>query len=651
MTHSSPKTRYRRALARSGRGVFNLIGARWLGSVALCGLTGFLAPGLARANDDCSLARISFETTTPVFALKGSLFGDRLYVQGDGSWTPRQIVAKATLPSGAAAVGCHVRVYPQAVDDGRFFYSDAQKTDQNGTVRGYWFADTNPDPVLVADNAQNIQQRATLAGHVSQLPFTAAGAHVRYINYKANGASDWRAFSVSMTPVTSGRYMYYAAMNWWGGYLGLQQTGTTFLAPHSRKLIMTLWDAGHGLPKVVNDPYKICGDAVAGTAEGDLLQCFSDYDFHLGETYTFTVRAEHVVSGALDYTLHLKGKNDSGFPDDFDVFTIRVPNPDDFYPSIPLSFLENYISGNPSCADVEQTLIIYSDIWYTPGKGGGQYPVTDVSFDRGLDAASGGSDVCFNYDYGDTDVLPVAGGFGGTAPNVKGFYMSTGGMDLVGPPEINDPYHYAGSHWTLNEPYFQITSNNALGQLAQSDQLGQLFADHAKIAAITQDGAWVGTIRLPDHVAEGSKFSLTVNSTLPVNLFANGSDRAFTKGESAELVFSHNQWFDQDAVIQTDYYVVPTDALSLLSNSSDYLKQLYLQHDSIEVDTADGAWTGRVILPTGIRNGSRFKLVVNSTWSVALNVDGSETEVAKGETAELTYRGGKWLEVKKSLSN
>ncbi|TPW28039.1 hypothetical protein FJU08_18525 [Martelella alba] len=594
------------------------------------------------AGEDCASARVAFEAPSQLFALQGSLFSDRLYVQGDETWTPTEIVAKATLPSGQPATDCHLHVYPRSEGDGRFFYSDGEETDENGVVRGYWFAETNPSAELVAENVATPSLHDTLKGAVPATPFANAGGHVRYIYYKTDGPHNWSTFSLDVTPVTSGHYMYYAAMFWTSGYLGLQQTRETFDAPHSRKLIMTLWDNGYGLPEVVRDPYGICGEAHQGTAEGDNLRCFSDYDFYLGDTYTFTVKAEHVVPDALDYTLHISGRNGSGFPEDFDVLTLRVPNRSDYYPPMPASFLEDYEAGYDSCADVQQTLIIYSNIWYTPAMGSGRHPISDVFFDRGYDAKAGGPDMCFNYDYGDTDILPVDSGFGGSQAKVDGFYMSTGGMDLVGSPQVGNYWDYAGADWKLDNPYLALTTYDQLQPLQSPDYLTELFVDHPKISVTTYDGGWLNTLILPDHVAEGSKFLLNVGSTLAVNLQFNGQTENITTGNTAELVYSDNRWMVQRIGAQQDYYVLPEGSLEKLDRSGDYLYEQFQNHQWIEADTADGNWVGAIVLPAGVEEQSRFKLVVNSTWAVDLQFGGKTQNVKHGETAELAYIDGQW---------
>ena len=98
-------------------------------------------------------------------------------------------------------------------------------------------------------------------------------------------------YAIDMTPLTEPLRTYYAAINWDGGYAGLQRRGSRF----DRQLQFSVWDRPEGPAVVVEEgPGVECTDF---GGEGTGAKCETEHPWAVGETFRFVV-TEEVELGA-----------------------------------------------------------------------------------------------------------------------------------------------------------------------------------------------------------------------------------------------------------------------------------------------------------------------------------------------------------------
>ena len=106
-------------------------------------------------------------------------------------------------------------------------------------------------------------------------------------------------YSIDMTPLAEPAGTYYAAMNWDGGYVGLQRAGSRY----DRQLQFSVWDAPDGgAARVVARGDDVVCSRFGG--EGSGRKCELNYPWRAGNTYRFEV-TEEALNGASLLTLHV----------------------------------------------------------------------------------------------------------------------------------------------------------------------------------------------------------------------------------------------------------------------------------------------------------------------------------------------------------
>ena len=170
------------------------------------------------------------------------------------------------------------------------------KTDRAGRISARWVAGWPGEGILsltVADSVSQTMTRLPVLSTESRNP--PAGALAIWMN---NGDAS-EGYSVDLTPLTEPPGTYYAAMNWDGGYAGLQRAGSRF----DRQLQFSVWDVpGVGGAQVVQP-----GDGVICTpfgGEGTGRKCELEYPWSVGSTYRFEV-TETEMEGGSAMTLHV----------------------------------------------------------------------------------------------------------------------------------------------------------------------------------------------------------------------------------------------------------------------------------------------------------------------------------------------------------
>lgn len=106
-------------------------------------------------------------------------------------------------------------------------------------------------------------------------------------------------YSLDLTPLTDPRGTYYAALNWDGGYAGLQRAGSRY----DRQLQFSVWDdpAGRAAQVVALGADVVCGPF---GGEGTGQKCELNYPWRGGSTYRFEVTEEDLDGGSA-LTLHV----------------------------------------------------------------------------------------------------------------------------------------------------------------------------------------------------------------------------------------------------------------------------------------------------------------------------------------------------------
>lgn len=105
-------------------------------------------------------------------------------------------------------------------------------------------------------------------------------------------------FSVDLTPLTDPSHTYYAAMQWDGGYTGLQRGGSRYL----HQLQFSVWDSPAGDAAVVETGVGVECRVFGG--EGTGYACELEYPWNTGKTYRFEMREEESGGGSV-ISLHV----------------------------------------------------------------------------------------------------------------------------------------------------------------------------------------------------------------------------------------------------------------------------------------------------------------------------------------------------------
>ncbi len=106
-------------------------------------------------------------------------------------------------------------------------------------------------------------------------------------------------YSIDLTPLAEPHGTYYAAIQWDGGYAGLQRGGTRY----DRQLQFSVWDAPGG----VDARLIRSGDGAVCSpfgGEGTGRKCELHYPWRVGATYRFEVTEEELDGGSA-MTLHV----------------------------------------------------------------------------------------------------------------------------------------------------------------------------------------------------------------------------------------------------------------------------------------------------------------------------------------------------------
>lgn len=481
-------------------------------------LSGCQHPPLRAVPDQCSSAQLESTTSTSLHALQGSLFSEKLYVQGDPNWKPTPISFLVKSSGGLPLSGCLVKIYPETKEDGQFFFKSAEQfSDASGKVTGWWVSGKKEDAKLRAVIVHNPTATISLTGKVSAEAFRNL-VPAPSLRYGVAGQS-WQSIKVLATPLHSADATYFQLANWNGGYVGLQQTDN-----EAKKLNFTIWRTAEGIPTILEDHGANC-KLNEESAEGTFVQCFTDYPWSVGSTYTFQITATP-AGNSLDYSLHVNNVS---------YATIRVPVSLGFHPSMPAAFVEQFAHDQYSCLAAEERSIKLQASYTKPNETT-ELPITSTYLSRPYDPAYGHGSLCFNYAYGTLDDMALL-----QTSIQPGFFISAGGNRLISEP-ADGAVGLPGKSIVLPIKFYYINTQAEMDSLKVTEYFEELLARNHNLSVNTSDRNWLPTFTLPEHVAEGSRFNLSCYSAYATSVMAGGVNHPVAQGENIDFIFANGGW-------------------------------------------------------------------------------------------------------------
>ncbi len=465
--------------------------------------------------EKCLAGTITPVTTGSLYALSGSLFSDVLYVQGNGDWKPTNIQFKIEDKEKNPIEGCYIYVRPQLSDEyptiqpsTTIYFPENSVSDENGLVSGYWESRLGTSGILLASLLSNTTDTTEIHGVISTESFRNDAPAV-YLGFGSDYT--WKEFNIDITILEGSNPTFWQIANWFGGYVGLQQADWK----EEKKLIFSIWKTKLGNATLLtNDSYCV----PMTDSEGTFIHCLMDYVWEYGNTYTFKVTAEHNVANAIDYTVYVNEKGSSNITT---VATIRQPQPEDYYPGSPSSFIEQWTNNQFSCMAIQQRTAIYSNITAIKPNETEPFPITEVHFSRPYIASYGQGSLCFNYLYGNLATIPLESLTDTPLAITEGFVAGVGGKIIAYPSDGGA--QAALPDIPLTNTYYQISNTELLNKITvESNYLSQLLFEHNKIQLILSEE--ISPIKLPNEANHLNLINVVNNTTSTITIIDNNSN-------------------------------------------------------------------------------------------------------------------------------
>ena len=240
------------------------------------------AVGTATVTVTQTIAAVALEPAGPILTQAGTKGTDT-------------IVAAALDGGGSPVAGASYRWSTDRHSG--WVYPPEGTTNAVGRFQGTWVAGWPGEGTLsvtVENGFSRVTEELTTRSttHVNPPP---AHATVWIRNWNNPSAG----YSIDMTPLTDPARTYYAAIQWDGGYTGLQSGGI----PFGRQLQFSVWDApGHGDAEFVASASDVVCTPFGG--EGTGINCEMHYPWDVGSAYRFEVTEEEMNGGSA-ITLHV----------------------------------------------------------------------------------------------------------------------------------------------------------------------------------------------------------------------------------------------------------------------------------------------------------------------------------------------------------
>ena len=230
-------------------------------------------------------AQVAIGSNVPVVTISGPAAATRT-----GWASPTSIAVQVrdawSRPVSQAAVSWSL---PAA---GGWLFPNAATTASDGSASAAWIAGTVPGVVTVTGTANGSSAQAVGTYAVSVLPTP---------QYNAIGTTFWvpagtsaAGFRIDVTPLSEPTETYYAAIQWNGGYTGIQRGGSIF----DRQLQFSAWNNDAGSAAVVDSASSHLRCFVFGN-EGTGIGCSMSYPWQVGKTYRFETQFTQTAQGTL----------------------------------------------------------------------------------------------------------------------------------------------------------------------------------------------------------------------------------------------------------------------------------------------------------------------------------------------------------------
>jgi len=328
----------------------------------------------------------------------GSVFSSTLYDPSDStrhnqSHQPKQIKIKVTR-NGAPVTNCEVLWVSENGEQDGWAFADTAVTNAQGEVAAWWTAGTGDRQVMLA----KIKRQD---GTVSDTYFTGSAyphktrSNSTHINW---ASPEWDHFSVDVTPITLPATTYYSAINFPGGYTGLQ----------TDKIIFSVWDSNTIDAQIIDAGIATCSGF---GGEGTGAKCYVPFQAKLNHQYKFEIQVSYPVSNRTDYTLY--------FTDESQGQRIKVAQLRYGQTSIPngaSGFVEDWWQTGESCLATKERSVYFSNVKYKKGND------AFTTIDRATPSAvynQWHNEICSNYFFGEQDGK---------------FLWSSGGKDRISRP-------------------------------------------------------------------------------------------------------------------------------------------------------------------------------------------------------------------------
>ncbi len=164
-------------------------------------------------------------------------------------------------------------------------------TDGRGRLQTTWVAGRPGEGTLSLTVENELSQVTEELATLSTIPnHHPNGAISMWIYNRTNPST---GYSIDMTPLAEPHGTYYAAINWDGGYTGLQRGGSRL----DRQLQFSVWDApGHGDAELIDKASDVLCRTFGN--EGTGVACELNYPWKVGSTYRFEVTEQEMNGGS-----------------------------------------------------------------------------------------------------------------------------------------------------------------------------------------------------------------------------------------------------------------------------------------------------------------------------------------------------------------
>lgn len=351
--------------------------------------------GPAKGCDAATLART--DPAQPLFARLGTVFSTTMYdpiiTSGNATHNPALIEVQATT-NGVPAAGCPISWQADVATGSGWVFPIETVTDSAGKARAYWTAGGGASQMLTASIRSGAS--TTITGNALAHPTRSDSI---WLGWDTPAA--WQSFNVDVTPVTFPATTYYSAINFPGGYTGIQ----------SSQLLFSVWDVnGIGAQLIRSSAAASC---TSFGGEGTGIKCEQPFTPQVGHTYRFRVSVSYPDAQHTDYTMSFTDVDGDGTEREYATLRYGAN-----VPSLGASaFVEDFGGGAESCLATAARTVLFGNVRYRTGATAKWIPV--VTGRPTANHVPDNDEICANYYYGVQ----------------KGrFELSTGGSELVGPP-------------------------------------------------------------------------------------------------------------------------------------------------------------------------------------------------------------------------